>query len=82
MEWGWVCLLLSKQKPQNVFRATPAWCEMSSGYIGGRVFKPTTGLSPFTTRKKTSATSEEQPRKMGHFFFPEEIDNNLLKQNS
>lgn len=77
MEWGWVCLLLSKQKSQKCVEGYPAWCEMSSGYIGVGFLKQLLGCQPLTRQEeKTSASSEETTKENGSFFFffPEEID--------
>lgn len=59
MEWGWVCLLLSKQKPQNktmkksrVQGYLRAWCEMSSGKFGVDLLNQLLGCPPLATRGK------------------------------
>lgn len=59
MEWGWVCLLLSKQKPQNKTMKKITCSGLSQGLvwnvlweIWGRSFKPTAGLSTTCYKRK------------------------------
>lgn len=43
-------------------------------WVNWVVYKPTAGLSTTCSKRKKTPTLEEAPRKMGHFFFLEEID--------
>lgn len=86
MEWGWVCLLLSKQKPQNkqnknektrVQGYPRAWCEMSSGKFGVDLLNQLLGCPPLPTRGKNHLRQKNNQGKWAFFFFPEDIDNFL-----
>lgn len=63
----------TKQQKTRVQGYPRAWCEMSSGKYGVDLLNQLLGCPPLATRGKTS-TSEEQPRKMSFFFFPEDVD--------
>lgn len=85
MEWGWVCLLLSKQKNDKTNKTTKkntcsglsqAWCEMSSGKFGVDLLNQLLGCPPLPTRGKNiyvRRTTKENEL----FFSPEDIDNFL-----
>lgn len=80
MERGWVCLLLSKQNPQN--NNEKITCSgLSQGLvwnvfweIWGRSFKPTAGLSTTWYKRKKHLRQKNNQGKWAFFFFPEDID--------
>lgn len=77
MEWGWVCLLLSKQKndktnkttkKKHVFRAIPGLVWNVFWEIWGRSFKPTAGLSTTSYKRKKHLRQKNNQGKWAFFF--------------